>query len=183
MEELLKTAKSILGTIAPTLASALGGPLAGMAVKSIADVLGLSNDKPEEVYNEIINANPETLLKLKELETNFKIQMKKLEVDVLSLENNDRDSARNREINTKDNTNKYLAYIVITLYCVIQLGLVFSGIDIPSEMREIIIRAFGTLDAIIGMIFGYYFGSSNGSFMKTKQIHALITNGVNDDGR
>ena len=36
----------------------------------------------------------------------------------------------------------------------------------------------GTLDAIIGMIFGYYFGSSNGSFMKTKQIDALITNGA-----
>lgn len=179
MEELLQTVKSILGTVAPTLAAALGGPLAGMAVKSITDVLGLSSNTPEkEVYNEIINANPETLFKLKELETTFKIQMKQLEIDVLSLENNDRSSARNREINVKDNTNKYLAYIVITLYCVIQLGLVFSGIEIPSEMREIIIRAFGTLDAIIGMIFGYYFGSSNGSFMKTKQIDALITNGA-----
>jgi hypothetical protein len=161
MEELLKTAKMILGTVAPTIASALGGPLAGLAVRELTEVLGLSPDTPEEkVYEELSKANPETLLKLKELETNFKIQMKKLEIDVATLSNNDRDSARNREINIKDHTNKILAFIIVFLYCSIQIWLVFSGQSFPAEMREIIMRTFGTLDALIGLIFGYYFGSS-----------------------
>ncbi len=161
MEELLKSAKLILGTVAPTLASALGGPLAGMAVRGITEVLGLAPDTPEEkVYAEISNASPETLLKLKELDSNFKIQMKKLEIDLVSLGNSDRDSARNREINIKDYTNKILAFIIVALYCSIQLWLVFSGQTFPSEMREIIMRTFGTLDALIGLVFGYYFGSS-----------------------
>ena len=109
MEELLKSAKMLLGTVAPTIASALGGPLAGMAVRGITEVLGLSPDTPEEkVYEELSKASPETLLKLKELETNFKIQMKKLEIDVATLSNNDRDSARNREISIKDHKMVHL---------------------------------------------------------------------------
>ena len=100
--------------------------------------------------------------------------MKKLEIDVIALDNNDRDSARSREINTKDNTNKYLAYSILLVYAFIQIWLVVSGQTLPAEMREIIMRTLGTLDAIIGVIFSYYFGSSSGSFMKTKQIDALI---------
>jgi hypothetical protein len=175
MDELLRAAKNILGTVAPTIATALGGPLAGMAVRSLAGVLGLSEDTPEDkVYEKIAKANPETLLKLKELETNFKLQMKQLEIDVISLDTNDRSNARSREINTQDNTNKYLAYFILIVYAFIQIWLVVSGQTLPAEMREIIMRTLGTLDAIIGVIFSYYFGSSNGSFMKTKQIDVLI---------
>lgn len=178
MDELLNAARSVLGIVAPTLAAALGGPLAGMAVKSIADVLGLyPNASEKDVYTEVVNANPETLLKLKELETTFKIQMKKLDVDILSLENSDRDSARRREVDLKDNTNKYMAFGIIILYALIQLGIMFSGIEIADGMRDIVLRSLGTLDGIIVAIISYYFGSSSGSLAKTKQIDTLINNG------
>ena len=36
--------KSVVGTVAPTIATALGGPLAGVAVSSLAAAFGLSSD-------------------------------------------------------------------------------------------------------------------------------------------
>jgi hypothetical protein len=160
MEDLLKTAKEILSTVAPTVATALGGPLGGVAVKSLINILGLDPATPEkEVLEKVTNADPEMLFKFKQLEQDFALQMKKLQVNVQELNNANLDSARNREIQLKDNTNKYLAYIVTGLYIAIQLWLV-SGHILPQEMREIVMRALGTLDAIIAMVFGYYYGSS-----------------------
>lgn len=171
MDEILNTAKQILSTVAPTVATALGGPLGGLAIQSLINVLGLAPDTPqEEVYKNIISADADTLFKLKELETNFKLQMKKLDVDILSLENADRDSARKREMALNDNTNKYLAYAIIALYIIIQLWFVMSSTPVPMEMREIVMRSLGTLDTIIAMIFGYYYGSSSGSAMKSKMM-------------
>ena len=37
--DLLKTFGPLLGQVAPTIATALGGPLAGMAVKTLSNVL------------------------------------------------------------------------------------------------------------------------------------------------
>ena len=171
---LLEAAKSILSTVAPTLATALGGPLAGMAVTSIIGALGIPNNSTEEdVLRAITGASPDTLLKLKEVENNFKLQMKQLEIDVVELETKDKDSARNREIATHDNTNKILAYLIVALYIGMQAWLA-SGYILPQEMREIVMRALGTLDAIMGMIFSYYFGSSLGSKEKTTQIEKMI---------
>ena len=166
MDEILKAAKEILSTVAPTVATALGGPLGGVAVKSLIDVLGLAPDTDEKtVLEKVTNADPDMLFKFKQLEQDFSLKMKQLQVDVQSLENANLDSARNREIQTKDNTNKILAYLIVGLYIAIQLWLV-SGYVLPQEMREIVMRALGTLDAIIAMVFGYYYGSSIDKFKK-----------------
>jgi hypothetical protein len=37
----MKNLTAILGAVAPTLATAMGGPLGGMALKMVADKLGL----------------------------------------------------------------------------------------------------------------------------------------------
>ena len=89
--------KNILKTLAPTLASALGGPLAGVATKFIADKLGgkdVPKDTHLESYIEQFLGNSENLHKLKEIDQQFKQEMQKLNVDVFSLEVQDRQSAR-----------------------------------------------------------------------------------------
>jgi hypothetical protein len=89
--------RNILKTLAPTLAAALGGPLAGVATKFIADRLG-GGDAPKdthlESYIEQLLGNAENLHKLKEIDQQFKQEMQKLNVDVFSLEVQDRQSAR-----------------------------------------------------------------------------------------
>lgn len=58
---------NILKGAAPALATAVGGPLGGMAVKAIADKLGVPASVTE--VTKALEANPELALKLKEIDT------------------------------------------------------------------------------------------------------------------
>lgn len=44
---------------------------------------------------------------------------------------------------------------------------------IPQEMREIVLRSMGALDMALGLVLGYYFGSSVGSVRKDAVIGKL----------
>jgi hypothetical protein len=158
--------KKIVGAVAPTLATALGGPLAGVAVKTIADkVLGNPDAGEDAVAEAMVAANPDTLLKLKQAEFDFKKAMEELEVERNKLAYEDRASAREREIKTGDNwTPRIIAAIVITGWFAVQWYLL--QYLVPEENREIVIRGLGTLDLAVGMVLGYYFGSSAGSKQK-----------------
>ena len=65
--------KNIVGAVAPTLGSAMGGPLGNMAMNKIAEVLGVSNDQ-KSVQQAIQNATPEQMLELKKAEQEFEVQ-------------------------------------------------------------------------------------------------------------
>jgi hypothetical protein len=81
----MKNLKSILGAIAPTLATAMGGPLGGMAMKMVADRLGLPDATPEAVDAAVAAATPEQLAEIKKVEADFKVQMKALDVDLVMI--------------------------------------------------------------------------------------------------
>jgi hypothetical protein len=173
MSDFIDAAKGILSAVAPTVATALGGPMAGMAVKAIVSAFDLpENSTQEQVMNAVAGATPEQLAKLKEVDNNFKIQMRKLEIDLERIAMEDRNSARQREASVKDNTPKILAYLITLLYIGIQVFLITSSIN--EDMREIVMRALGTLDAILGLVFGYYFGSSVGSKEKQKHLDEMV---------
>ena len=59
---------SLLSNLAPTIATALGGPLAGAAVEFIADKLGVSDSTKENITNTIQGLDP---LKAKELDIQY----------------------------------------------------------------------------------------------------------------
>lgn len=82
----------------------------------------------------------------------------------VELEMQDRASARQREMAVKDYTPSGLAFVVTVAYGFIQYYLLTH--IIAAEMREIIMRTLGTLDMALGMVLGYYFGSSLGSRIK-----------------
>lgn len=162
--------KDVVGTVAPALATALGGPLAGVAVKTIADkVLGKADATEDEVAAAIGTASPETLLKLKQAEFEFTKSMRELDIEVDRLAYSDRANAREREIKTGDSwTPRVIATVVIVGWFSIQWYLLEHVI--PQEMREIIMRTLGTLDMALGLVLGYYFGSSAGSKEKNEII-------------
>jgi hypothetical protein len=57
----MKNLTAILGAVAPTLATAMGGPLGGMALKMVADKLGLPEATMEAVEAAVTNATPDQL--------------------------------------------------------------------------------------------------------------------------
>jgi len=162
--------KKVIGTVAPTLATALGGPLAGMATKAITDCLGLdSNATDKDIM--LALSNPDVLIKIREIEKNFEIKMRELEVNLDSIAQKDRDSARVRQSAMRDWTPNILAFFIVCGYFGVQCYLLQH--TIPSEMRELIMRMLGILDMSLGMVLTYFFGSSSASRSKDETIKQL----------
>lgn len=172
MSDFLKTAGGILATIAPTIASVLGGPLAGMATTALINGLGLSPDATQdEVLQAVAKATPEQLIKLKEIEAQLVLDLKKLDVDLAKLSVDNTKDARAREIATKDWTPRVLAGLIVGLYIGVQYYVLAHVLE-PGQIN-IVMRSLGTLDAALGLVLGYYFGSSASSAAKTAQIEEL----------
>ena len=170
-----EAAKGIVTTLAPTAATMLGGPLAGLATQKVISALGLA---PEASANQIeaalVTATPEQLLELKKVDAELTKQLKSLDVDIMKLEASDIANARQREVATQDWTPRILATLVFTLYVTVTIFVWKGTVDV--SMREIALRSLGTLDAAVGLVLGYYFGSSIGSHKKDEQITNLSRN-------
>ena len=157
--------KKTLLAVAPTIATALGGPLAGTAIKQLSkSLLNREDGTEEELANIIESATPGELLKIKELESNFKLEMKKLEVDFVKINAGDRDSARKREIELKDKTPAILGGFIMLGFFTILGFLLFY--EIPTKNDAIFNIMLGALGAMATGVVTYYFGSSAGSRIK-----------------
>ena len=158
--DLLKSFGPLIGSVAPTIATALGGPVAGMAVKAISGALfGHQDGTEDDIMAALSNPTGDQLAALKKIDADFKVQMKSLDIDLERIAASDRDSARQMAIQTHDLTPRILAFLVIIAWVFVQWHLLNN--IIPDVMRELIARVLGTLDAALTLVLSYYFGSSH----------------------
>lgn len=151
--------KKTVAAVAPTIATAFTGPLGGLATKAVIEALGLPRDSTEDKIEAAIkNATPDQLLLIKNADNAFKIKMGELGVDLERIAASDRDSARRRETAVQDETPKILAVLVVIMWGLVQWHLLTDEINI--NMREIVMRLLGTLDAAVLMVLAYYYGAS-----------------------
>lgn len=173
MNSTLEKLIPLIRTVAPTIATALGGPLAGTAVALLSNTLtGSPTTKLDELSGIITSGDTDVLVKLKKVEADFKVRMKELGVDVEKVHAQDRDSARNREIQLKDKAPAVIAVVSFVGFFGILLALMF--VDIPPTGEKPLLIMLGVLGGIVTSIAQYYYGSSKGSKEKTAQIDRLI---------
>ena len=150
-----------LKAIAPTAATLLGGPLAGMAVEAIGSALGVS-DATKEKITEVLQSGTltaEQTAALRQVDANLKVKLKELDIDMEKVHASDRDSARKMAAATGDIwTPRVIALVVFLVWGVVQYH-VFTS-TIPEGMRELVARMLGTLDAVLMAVVYYYYGSS-----------------------
>ena len=170
MEQLL----NLVRTVAPSIASAVGGPLAGMATKAISEaLLGKPDGTEEELAQAATKATPEQLLALKKAENDFALQMRELDIDLERIAGADRDSARNREIKTKDWTPKLLAGGITIGYFGVLFYMLTHGLPTTGGSEAMLVM-LGTLGTAFGGVMAYYFGSSAGSKEKTEAMNRMV---------
>jgi hypothetical protein len=152
--------KNVIASVAPALATALGGPLAGVAVKALAEkLLGNPDASQEEVAAAVQGMRPEDLVRLRQIDAEFRAQLVNAGIKLEEIAAADRDSARQREIRTGDSwTPRGLAILVVVGWMVVQWFLLNHIID--NTMRELIARVLGTLDGALMLVLSYFFGSS-----------------------
>lgn len=168
--------KTIVKQVAPVLGTALGGPFGGMAVKAIAGaVLGEENQKLEGKALEAeleraISGNPEALLKLKQADQDFDVQMKRMDVDIMEIDAKDRASARAMAVSTSLMPQMVLSTIYVIAFASI-LVIVFTGqIVLTDQQADIANVLLGILSAGLLQIMNFFFGSSSGSKAKTDKL-------------
>jgi hypothetical protein len=161
----------LLGQVAPTIATALGGPLAGVAVRTLSNVLFGHEDASEEQVSEALaNATPDQLAAIKKIDADFKVQMKSLDIDLERIAAGDRDSARQMQRETKDWVPKALAiFITFGFFGVLIWMLVFG---MPKTGTEALLMMIGSLGTAWTGVMQFYFGSSAGSKAKNDLLAA-----------
>jgi hypothetical protein len=166
---MMDTLVSLLKGVAPVLATAVAGPAGGAAVGWIASKLGIPDDTIEGV-TAALQGNPEMTMKLKELDLEY-----------AKLDAQDRDSARKAyaEVATSANATKLdKAVVPLLALGTVTLAFLFIGIlifiDVAADQQQMIIFALGFITSSAGQVLSFYFGSSQGSKDKTKEIEGLM---------
>jgi hypothetical protein len=171
--------KDVIGAVAPTIATALGGPLAGAAVKTLSNVLlGHENGSEGDLAAAIGTASPDTLAQIKKAEADFQIRMRELEIDVDRIAAADRDSARKRESSTGDFWTPRVIGGLTLLAFIWSVWAVLSGY-VQGLTDPAIVGIIGTLIGYVSakadQVVSYYFGSSSGSKDKTQAMSDALS--------
>ena len=166
--------KSTLATVAPAIATALGGPLAGVAVSMAGKALGLGDGATEsDVEAAVLSGNPDVLVRLREVNTQFERDMKALDIDLERIHAGDRLSARDLAKTKGTIVQTALAVLFCSVFAVL-MGQIFTGQEVVhSSMRDIANFLLGTLTGILMQQMNFWFGSSSGSKEKTQKLDSL----------
>lgn len=173
MADIWDTAKGILATVAPALGTALGGPLGGMAARAITGaLLGSETDDEKAAAEAIRNATPDQLLALKQADHDFAAKMKQLDINLEEIRSKDRDSARRRQIETKDKMPAVIALAALAGFFGILAAMIF--VTIPTAAAQPLAVMLGALGTLVTQIGAYYYGSSSGSSAKNAMLERLL---------
>lgn len=163
--------------IAPTIASAFGGPLAGLAVTALEQALGVApgnaatDPKSFEAKLAGAIATPEQVLALRQADVAFKQFCLDNDLQIVRADNADRADARARQTALHDQAPTVLA-LLVTIGFFGMLG-VMAFHDLPVANRDMLNIMLGSLGAAWVAVVSYYFGSSAGSRAKDNSIAAL----------
>ena len=156
MDELL----GLLKGLAPAVATAVGGPLGGLAVTAIANKFGVADDV--QAVAKAIAGDPDAAQKLAELD-----------LRQFELENADRDSARHMQetaLNQDDKFSKHFIYWFAWFWSVGSMVYFFAITfgQVPASGKDFgnIILGF-LLGTAVATIISFFYGSSKSSKDKT----------------
>jgi hypothetical protein len=185
-------AASIRNT-APGLADLLAGANAAIAVAALGrSLLGDVQAGAAEVAAAVAKNTPQTRLAVLAAEQSFRLRLRENNVPIASLSAQtvqsvldsaaksealafaDTDKARQRQIESHDNTNAWLAYIVTAGFFLIIGILIFAGNVVDYGAKNILYTLLGVVGTGWANIIGFYFGSSAGSQQKSATISAAL---------
>ena len=158
---------SWLEQVAPTIATCLGGPLAGLAVTALSKLFGVSPDEVKGMIdNNKLSADQIASLQLEEIK--FKEQTQALGLNFEQLAVEDRKSARDMQTATHSFIPPVLSILVTIGFFGILVYLMLRPADTANTPLMIMLGSLGT--AWTGII-AFYFGSSAGSREKDQMLY------------
>jgi hypothetical protein len=156
-----------LSQIAPTIATCLGGPLAGLAVTAVSKALGIDESQVQDTIDSgKLNADQIASIKQAEIELQKSAQELGLNFEQLAVQ--DRSSARDMQTATHSFIPPTLSILVTVGFFGILSYLMVTPTDTANTPLMIMLGSLGT--AWTGII-AFYFGSSAGSQKKDQMLY------------
>lgn len=165
--------REVVRTVAPVLATTLGGPLAGIAVREVSEaLLGRPDGTEQEVSAAVLSGGPEVLVKLKEVEARLQEKLLQAGVDLERLAAEDRASARQMAISTGDlATPRALALLVVGGFFLVVWWVLSGQVALEHANTAALVGAvIGYASAKADQVVSFWFGSSAGSREKTEAM-------------
>ena len=155
-----------LTQIAPTIATCLGGPLAGLAVTALSKLFGVAPDQVQSMINDN-KLSADQIAAVQQEEIRFKEQTQALGLNFEQLAVEDRKSARDMQTTTQSIIPPLLSILVTIGFFGILAYLMVTPTDTANTPLMIMLGSLGT--AWTGII-AFYFGSSAGSRAKDQML-------------
>lgn len=175
--------RTALGSIAPTLATMLGGPLAGTAVSALVGAFGLAPGAGADEVTKVVQAGltPDAIASVRKADQEHAEKLEQMKVDVLKLnadheaalatvDAGDRDSARRREIAVRGWTTPALAWLVVAASLGVTAAVISGYVTSDPKLSVLVGTVLGSLMSEAKQVLAYYFGSSAGSQAKDAVI-------------
>lgn len=168
--------KGTVRAIAPTLAGAFGGPLAGLATKVLGDaLLGDGNASEEALAQAVAGLKPEDYLRLKDAERAYKQRLEELGVEVYKTDQADRVSARTfwkALVPSERGLLFGLGFAVLALFGYAVWWTLNPDTALPTDAARLTLigAVIGYTSAKADQVISFFFGSSSDSRKKTDQL-------------
>jgi hypothetical protein len=166
--------RDILKPFAPMLATAVGGPFAGLAVEAIGNALGVDQPTQDKIAKALSTGSltGEQIVAVKSAEQAFTIRCRELDIDLAKLEVEDRKDARAMLTGTRARTPAYLSWLVVLGNFAVMAYLIRYGN--PTGLDDVLLgRMLGTLDTAFGLVLAFWLGTSHSSRNKDETISSL----------
>lgn len=168
------TFANILKTVAPWIATAVTGPLGGLAVGAACDALGVPEKTTDGLKAALAGVTPDQMLALKKADQDFQVQMQTLGfkqiTDIEALEAGDRKDARAMQVQTRSMMPSILSCVVTVGFLGLLTGMML-GVLKASDSQALLIM-LGALGAAFGGVMQFWFGTTHGSQAKDATIAA-----------
>ena len=173
------SALNVVKTLAPTIGTALGGPLLGGAISALENVFGITpsasastDDRQSTLAAAISGATPEQLAAMRKADQDYAVAMAQAgfkDTETLaSLAVQDRTSARNMQVSTRSYMPPILGGAIITASIAAAAAILLGKVSYVSTTEATMVgTVMGYLFSEAKAVLSFYFGSSQGSAEKT----------------
>lgn len=161
-------------SVAPTVATALGTPLAGAAISAIGSVLGMSEPTKDKIAKAFTDGQikPEDMVKIRQLEIEFQTHESDMGFKYAEL------AAKQEEAAAKDRTDArallkatgsyvpaILTFGITAGYFTVLIGMMLKQFAVADS--QVMLMMLGQLGTAWGVTIAFWFGTTRNSQEKT----------------